>query len=431
MEFKYGLDDKPPIGENLLLGLQWLFIAIPTILIIGKIVGSLHFAGTLDQAIYLQKLSFIMAVTLFFQVLLGHQLPLIAGPSTVLLIGVLAGRGFPAETIYSSMIIGGLILALFSATGLFSRLRRLFTPRVVAVVLLLIGFTLLPTAMNLIINPKGPAQPLTNLVFALCLIIGMIYLQHSLQGIWKSSLMVWAILCGSLVYYLLFPEGFAVENGATMPAFSLFFKHLTTGLSIEPGVLISFLFCFLALSINDLGSIESLDDLLKPSNMPGRINRGMTFTGTANILAGLFGVVGPVNFSLSPGVILSTGSASRYTLVPTALILFLLSFSPVSMHFIGNIPSVVIGSVLVYILSFQIVAGFNLFLKSDEGFRVETGLVVALPILLGTIVAFLPAGIIDTFPVTFRPVLGNGFVVGIFTAFFLEGLIFRPNRKPR
>ncbi len=165
--------------------------------------------------------------------------------------------------------------------------------------------------------------------------------------------------------------------------------------------------------------------------MSGRINRGLTFTGTANILAGFFGVVGPVNFSLSPGVILSTGCASRYTLIPTAVILFLLSFSPALMGVIGMIPSVIIGSVLVYILCFQIVAGLVLVFKSEDEFQVETGLVVGLPILLGTVVAFLPAGIIDTFPATLRPVMGNGFVIGIFTAFFLEHLVFRQKKRSR
>lgn len=437
MQFKYGLDDKPPFFENLLLGLQWIFIAIPSILIIGKIVGGLHFVNPLDQIIYLQKMSFVMGVTLFFQVLLGHRLPLIVGPSTVLLIGVIASRGFSAEAIYSSIMIGGLLLALFSGTGLFGSFRRLFTPRVVAVVLLLIGLTLMPTVINLITQSGGNLSPWPNIVFACGLSLGMFYLQKKLRGIWKSTLIVWAMFLGTVGYYLIFPDGLATAMIPDLGAFSFFFKHLTTGffnhlqtgLSIEPGVLISFLICFLALSINDLASIESMEEMLKPSNMPLRINRGITFTGIANVLAGFFGVVGPVNFSLSPGVILSTGCASRYTLVPTSLALFLLSFSPAALGAIGIVPSVVIGSVLVYILFFQVMAGLMILLQADGGLKFETGLVVGLPLILGTVVAFLPAGMIDSLPVTLRPVLGNGFVVGIFSAFFLEGLVFRQKRR--
>jgi xanthine/uracil permease len=306
VQFKYGLDDKLPIGENWLFGLQWLFIAIPSILIIGKIVGGLHFTSPLDQVIYLQKMSFVMALTIFFQVLWGHRLPLIAGPSTVLLIGVIASRGFSYEAVYTSMMIGGLVLALCSATGLFGYLRKLFTTRVVAVVLLLIGFTLMPTVMNLITRSSGRSSPLANLFFAFGLTLGMIVLQNILKGIWKSTLIIWAMFLGSMGYFLIFPGELTVRNIASLAPFSFFGQYLITSLSFEPGVLISVLFCFLALSINDLGSIESMEEILNPSHMPQRINRGITFTGMANILAGFFGIIGPVNFSLSPGVILST-----------------------------------------------------------------------------------------------------------------------------
>lgn len=429
MQFKYGLDDKVPLGENWLLGLQWLFVAIPSILIIGRIVGGLHYTSPLDQVIYLQKMSLVMALTIFFQVLWGHRLPLISGPSTVLLIGVIASRGFAVEAVYTAMMIGGLVLAVISTTGLFGHLRKLFTTRVVAVVLLLIGFTLMPTVMNLITGASGRSAPWANLLFALSLTLGLIVLQKNLKGIWKSTLIIWAMFLGSAGYFLIFPEEWLIGNLSGLSPFSFFGQPFVTGFALEPGVLISFLICFLALSINDLGSIETMEEILNPSQMPQRINRGITLTGVANILAGFFGVVGPVNFSISPGVILSTLCASRYTLIPTALLLFLLSFSPAATGLIGIVPSVIIGSVLLYLLCFQVGAGIVLVSKVEGGFQAETGLVIGLPLLLGTMVAFLPVGVIDSFPVTLRPLLGNGFVVGIFTAFFLEGVVFRKKGK--
>lgn len=429
MPFKYGLEEKPPWVENGLLGLQWLFIAIPSILIIGKIVGTLHFAGFQDQVIYLQKMSLVMALTLFFQVMWGHRLPLIAGPSTVLLIGVMASRGFPIETVYTSMMIGGLLLALCSLTGFFGYLKRLFTPRVVAVVLLLIGFTLIPAVLNLITGSSDGAPSLTKFLFALVLTLAMIFFQSRLRGLWKSTLIVWALLAGSLAYFLFFPKEGLLQSLTALKAFSLFGRHLTTAPAFDPGVLLSFLFCYLALAINDLGSIESLEEILKPPDMVGRINRGITLTGLANILAGFFGVIGPVNFSLSPGIILSTRCASRYPLIPAALLLLLLSFSPAATGFMGLVPSVVIGCVFLYILCFQVGAGLVLVAREEGGIQVETGVVIGLPLLLGTLVAFFPASFIETFPLVLRPLLGNGFVIGIFFAFILDGFFFKPCRK--
>jgi xanthine/uracil permease len=431
MQFKYGLDDKPPLIENGLLGLQWLLIALPSILIIGKIIGGLQFTALQDQVLYLQKLSFVTALTLLFQVLWGHRLPLITGPSTVLLIGTIASQGFPAESIYTSMMIGGLLLALCSITGFFGHLQKFFTPRVVAVVLLLIGFTLIPSVMNLIIGPGGDSSALPKIIFALALTLAMIFFQTRLKGIWKSTLIVWALLLGSAFYFLLFPQDLMVKNLFVLKPLSFFSRHLTTGLALEPGVLVSFLFCYLALSINDLGSIESLEEILHPSNMTGRINRGLTLTGLANIMAGFFGIIGPVNFSLSPGVILSTRCASRYTLIPAALFLLCLSISPLAIGLMGLVPSVVIGCLLLYILCFQVGAGLVLVSRAEGGFQVETGVVIGMPLLLGTLVAFFPPALIESFPVSLRPILGNGFVIGIFTAFLLDGFVFKTRSQAK
>ncbi len=45
MKFKYNLDDTPPFAELLLFGLQWLAIAVPTIIIIGNVVSGLESGG--------------------------------------------------------------------------------------------------------------------------------------------------------------------------------------------------------------------------------------------------------------------------------------------------------------------------------------------------------------------------------------------------
>ena len=206
-----------------------------------------------------------------------------------------------------------------------------------------------------------------------------------------------------------------------------FFSRLTFSLSFEPGVLISFIFCFLALSINDLGSIQSMVTLLDLKETGKRITRGITVTGLANIAAGFFGVLGTVNFSLSPGVIASTGCASRFVLIPAAAIVGLLAFFPAAIGIIAYVPSVVIGCVLIYILSSQIAAGLVVAFQGEEkdSFDINSGLAIGLPVLLGTVVAFLPGTVIDTFPVVLKPILGNGFVVGVAAALALEHVFFK------
>jgi xanthine/uracil permease len=64
-------------------------------------------------------------------------------------------------------------------------------------------------------------------------------------------------------------------------------------------------------------------------------------------------------------------------------------------------------------------------MESPEGFQFETGLILGLPILLGTVTAFLPSDILDAFPAILWPIVGNGFVIGVTVALVLEHLIFR------
>ncbi|OPY83141.1 MAG: putative purine permease YwdJ [Syntrophorhabdus sp. PtaU1.Bin153] len=424
MQFKYGLDDKPPFVELLVLGFQWFALSIPTVAIIGKVVGSVQILAPLDLIGYIQKMLFVVSVALFSQILWGHRLPLVLGPSTVLLIGIISSQGFEVHAVYSSILLGGLILTVLSISGLFRYLQRLFTPRVVATVLILIALTLAPTVMNLVTVAEQRVPPIMNLVFSVALTMGSFVCYRLMRGIWRSTVILWALIGGSSLYFLIFPHCFVTDALFRGRPVSFFFSGFTTNLSIEPGVLVSFLFCFFALSINDLGSIQSMKELIDPPRMGQRISRGITFTGLANMVAGLFGVIGPVNFSLSPGVITATGNPSRFTLLPASILLFLLSFSPFAVSLMGNIPPVVVGSVLVYILSYQVAAGLIVAFKPGEVFELRDGLVVGLPALLGTVVAFLPAPVLSSFPPVLRPIIGNGFVIGVLATLILEHGIF-------
>jgi len=233
---------------------------------------------------------------------------------------------------------------------------------------------------------------------------------------------------GSIIYIAMFPASFTPEALSKHSALGGFFSQFIFPVSFDLGVSVSFLFCYLALAVNDLGSIQSLNELLGPARQPERITRGMLVKGLANIASGFLGVIGPVNFSLSPGVIASSKCASRQALLPAALLLALLSISPALLSWLGNVPRVVIGSVLIYILCAQVASGLAILAEAPGGFDFETGMAIGLPILLGTIVAFLPAQTLETFPATLRPVLGNGFVVGVLAALMMEHLVFRKKK---
>jgi len=425
MEFKHQLDEWPPFPELILLGLQWFAISIPGIIIVGHVVGALSHSDPTTQTAYLQKLSFMVSISLFAQIVWGHRLPLILGPSTVLLIGVIASTSFDPNSVYSSIMVGGAVLALLGFSRLFGHIQRLFTSRVIALVLVLIAFTLVPTIIRLISTSYREVSAFANCVYAFTLTASMFLSYLFFSSLWKSILILWAMVAGSVAYYLIFPGTLDTREIANERIAGLFLHGFTTSLSFEPGVLTSFLFCFFALSMNDLGSIQSMKEILNPTTMQSRINRGITVTGLSNIIAGFLGIVGPVNFSLSPGVIAATRSASRFTLIPASILLCLISFSPLLMTFLGNIPPAVIGSSLIYVLYFQVAAGKSIVFRSKKDMTFENILVIGLPSLMGITISFLPSTFLHSLPVAVRPIVGNGFVMGVLSALVMEHLIFK------
>lgn len=427
LNLKYGVEDKPSLLKMILFGFQWLAVAMPMIIIVGKVVAVLQFSDPIQQIIHLQKVFFIIGLSILVQVLWGHKLPIIVGPASVLLIGITASLGNGIDTVYTSIFIGGVILTVMSVTGLFGALKKLFTPRVVVTILMLIAFTMTPKLISLILANTGES-PLGQLFFALLMIMALFFANRNLRGIWKSALIILAIIVGSAVYFLIFP-GSLPSIDMSGPVFSGFFQDFTTTFIIEPGTLFSFLVCYLALAINDLGSIQAIGEMLNTTEMPKRTSRGITLTGILNILSGLFGVIGPVNYSTSPGVIASTGVASRFTLVPAGIGLMAMAFIPPAINILGAIPSAVIGSTFTYILCSQLASGFLLAFNSTESFKLENGLVLGLPLMLSIIISFLPENVIATFPLWLKPILGNGFVIGVIAVLIMEHVIYVEKRS--
>ncbi|MCE5263417.1 MAG: purine/pyrimidine permease [Deltaproteobacteria bacterium] len=425
MKFRYSVDDRPPLLESVLIGLQFCAIVIPWIIILGTIAGAFHFENEGERTVYLQKLFFAAGLFTLVEILAGHRLPLVFGPSTVILIGIISSVGFDTSTIYTSALIGSVLLTVSAVTGIFGTLRRLFTPRVVSVVLLLVSFCMTPTVVRLVTDVKVGGPVGSNLSFALVMTLAMITLYRFLKGIGRSTLIVGSMFAATLLYFALFPGSFHGDAMLGAATVAPFFTNLTTTFSFDAGLTLSFIICYIALSINDLGSIQSMNALVLPPDMPERINRGVLFTGVGNIVTSFLGVAGQVNYSLSLGVVLSSGSLSRWTLVPASLILLAVSFSPMTIALLGSVPPVIIGSALAYILTTQVAGGLTVLIQSTKQLEFEDFLVLGLPLIIAVVIAFLPTPVVESFPALIRPVVGNSFVMGVLAVVFMEHVIFR------
>lgn len=191
---KYELNDKPGMLPMLMYGLQWWIVSLPCVVIMGIIVSQLHYTNVAEQTFYLQKLFGIMGIVMIVQVLWGHRLPLIIGPASVLLIGILStvSSGIPA--VYTGIMVGGLVLTVLAYSGLLGKLQFVFTPRIVTVILILIAFTLTPVILKLVLGDAVHA--LFNLFLTLVMVLALVIGNKLLRGIWKSTTVLWGIVGG-------------------------------------------------------------------------------------------------------------------------------------------------------------------------------------------------------------------------------------------
>ena len=404
----------------LLYGLQWWVVSLPCVVILGLVAGRLHGLGMDGQIWYMRKLLWLMGAGSLVQVLWGHRLPLVAGPASTLLVGMIASTSAGIDATYSAIFVGGAGLAALAWSGLLSRLRFFFTPRIVAVILILIAFTLTPTILRLVLPDAANAA--FHLSFAVLTVFALILCNTLLPGVWKSLTVLIGLAGGSLLYFSVmgWPE-LAAGKAEALPLF-------IGKLDVQLGPVLAFLFCFLALTINELGSVESVGRMLHADDMPGRLRRGAGLQGVANMAAGALGVIGPVDYSMSSGVIGATGCASRYTLVPAALGLGLCGFFPDAVRLLACIPGPVMGALMLYLMSSQLAGGLDMLVAGKGVSDFGSGVTVGFPLMIGLLIAFAPGAAFDGFPALLRPILGNGFVMGAITVIVLEHVVFRKNQ---
>ncbi|MBQ5899823.1 MAG: purine/pyrimidine permease, partial [Alistipes sp.] len=248
MNLKYPIDSRPPFGQLMLYSLQWFVLAIAVV------VTSLFIAvgSPAERVLYAQKVFALMGAATIIQALWGHRMPIVVGPASVLLVGIitaLAAQGDAVNTnkIYTAVLVGGVVIALLSVGRILEHLQRVFTPRIVIVILMLIAVTLGPTIKNLIFPAGEEPRYIFGLWFTILGVPLMALAANRLQGVMKSLVVPVALLVGCVIYYAIYGGFGEVFSRYSSSEGSL----LITRLECDGGIIIAFLLCYVALLIND------------------------------------------------------------------------------------------------------------------------------------------------------------------------------------
>jgi len=432
---RYEADESPPHALAILLALQVVVLIVAGIVLLPTIV--LRAAGGLETygawAIF-WALMISGAVTVLQAYRRGRF-----GAGYLLFMGT--SGAFMAVSI-TAISTGGLplLMTLVVVSSLFqfllaarlAMLRRIITPTVGGIVIMLIAVTIMPIAFRFLgtvpATVAAPAQaaPLTALATLL------VTIAVSLIG--SRFLRLWAPMLGVIVgtgvaawFGLLQTEAIADAPWIGLP----------NGSWPQPDLSFTADFWLLLpafVLVTLVSAIETYGDGIAIQRVSRRRQRAIDFKvvqgavnadGLGNFLAGIAGTLPNTTYSTSISVVDLTGVAARRVGLYGGLLLIGLAFSPKLAAALMAIPNPVAGAYIIVLIVFLFMHGFQL--VAEGGFDYEKALVVGLSFWLG--IGFQDQAIYpDLLSPWARSLLDNGMTAGGLTALVLTLLFAIKNR---
>jgi len=425
-DYIYNLDDRPPLRYALLYGLQWAFIMFPALIIAATLVSESFPQGEIDKIRFLQLTLLTSGVFTALQTLWGHRFPLLEGPATALMLAFILLAPLGLEAVQGGMILGAGLLILTVLSRQLDRVSRVFTPNVIGVILMLIALGLLRPLLGFMTG-AGPGHPQGDgrtLLISITLVLFMATLSHRLEGFWKTISILIGMMVGSLLF--LFLGRLEWQKVAAASWLSLSARWVPSVPEFQWTAAVAFACAYLAVMVNTLGSLQGIAAITDTERLPKAVPRGTLVTGAAGIVCGFLGVVGTVSYSMSPGVILANRMASRYAVTSCGMILILAAFLPKLAAFISLVPGPVVGAALCVGLGGQVGVGISAVASQELSSR--DYFVVGLPVIVGTLVGFLPQSLFDALPGSVQIFVANSLITGIFLVLILEHLLLRKRK---
>jgi|SRR5208283_544370 len=421
----YGLNDRMPPAAALVVSLQQV-----AAMVVGVITPALLLTNILKipaaDAAYLTSMALLAAAlgtflqsTRFGPV--GSGLLSVTGTSFAFIQPLMQAGQAGGLALMFGMGLAAAPVSLALAPFL-PRLRRVFSPLVCGIVVLLIGISIIPEAMYGVIAAPAPGAPAwAGAAIAACVIAAVVAAQAMGQPWTRLAGILFGVAVGYAVCALLGwlhapPPN---ENGwITLP------RLLPHGLAFRWEFFLPFAFIYV------VSVIESLGDMTATSQLSGlatrgpehglRMRGGIYADSLTSIVSALIGSFPSTTYAQNNGVIQITGVASRYIGRWMAAILAALAFLPPVARWVTAMPPAVLGGLALLLFGLVAVAGLRLI--NHAGLNHRNAVVVALSLGIGIGAPSRPQWL-ETLPPVLHTLLESGISAGGLTALLLNLVI--------
>lgn len=417
----YNVEDKPPFSLTLLLASQHLLAALGGIIAVPLVIGNVLKLPTEDTIILVNAALLVSGIVTIIQCRglgpIGIRLPSVMGTSFTFVAAALA-IGFSEDGI-AGILGASLVGSIVMIVGSFFMpyIRKLFPPVVTGTVVMMIGLSLIPVAVDWFAGGQPSDENYAipeNLAMATFVLIIVVTLVQWGKGIFSAAAIVIGMMTGYIVALLLGWVSF--EGVKTAQVFALP-QPLHFGLSFPISGIIGMSIAYLVTIVESNGNFLALGNATQTEITGKHLRGGVLCDGLGSALAAIMSTTPFSSFSQNIGVISLTGVASRYVVAFTGGLLVLAGLFPVFGALIVSIPLPVLGGAGLMMFAMIIAAGIQMLDKVEHSKR--NGLIIAISIGCGLAVTTRPE-LLDKLPHFFKEVFGSGITVGSILALVLN-----------
>lgn len=424
----YRLEDKPPFANSLMSAITHLLaIFVPMItpaLIVGNVLKL-----PMEMTAYLVSMAMVASgVGTFLQVnrfgMVGSGLLSIQSVNFSF-VGVMISLGFSMkekgldENTMISTLLGVSFVGAFLVCGaawVLPYLKRVITPTVSGVVILLIGLSLIDVGITDFgggfhlkgTEAFGSLKYVGLASFVLAVVLTFNCMKHPLL---RMSGVAVGLIAGYIVALFMGMVDFTPLQNAPLMTIPTPFKY---------GFQFDFAAFLVAGTIYLLSVFEAVGDLTATAMVSGQPYEGQAFQqrlrggvfadGLVSVIATALGSLPLTTFAQNNGVIQMTGVASRHVGKYIAAILILAGLFPVFGRAFTTIPSPVLGGAMVLMFGLIAIAGVRIIMTNGINRR-ET-VIAATAVGVGLGVAFEPE-VFKLLPEVFRNAIAAGGITAV------------------
>lgn len=426
MKNTYGLDEKPPLPQALILAVQHILAAFNGIIAVPLIVGTAISLGSTDMTFYISSAIFCAGIVTLMQVLsplgIGSRLPCIMGTSFTFV-----GPSIPIAKTFGlgAMLTTTVITSFLETVGAFfvPFIKKLFPRIITSAVVTLIGLSLIPVAVDWSAGGFGSADyaSLNNIGTALTVMFLVILLSSISNKFIKTSAVFLGMILGYIICIPLGMVNLAPIAGAPWFSLPMPFRF---GFNIQPSTFLPFLVVYLVTTVETIGDLTATAKVSGRDITENELKGGILCDGVGSAIGGVFGGGANTTFSQNIGIIGLTGVASRYVVMLAGILLVIMGICPKLGALIASVPLPVLGGAGIIMFGIIATTGMGVFGEIAPSSR--DILIYTLALTSGLAVVFRP-DILNCLPPDLKLLLSSGITTGTITAIAMN--IILPGRR--